>query len=210
MKKNKPSSAAVDKVPLMWLAPDPENPRKMDHEALAGLNVSLETFGDLGIVFNETTRQLVTGHQRVRSLRAAGATEVIRADGEWGHIMHPGTGERFPVRFVQWDEAKQRLANLAANNPHLQGSFTDEALAQLESFSTNEHFADLRLDDLQADLSKLLQGNDTSNHEEKPAEDQSADLRESFQIVVTCADEAQQSTLLERFAEEGLKCRALI
>jgi hypothetical protein len=124
--------------------------------------------------------------------------------------MHPGTGERFPVRFVQWDEAKQRLANLAANNPHLQGSFTDEALAQLESFSTNEHFADLRLDDLQADLSKLLQGNDTSNHEEKPAEDQSADLRESFQIVVTCADEAQQSTLLERFAEEGLKCRALI
>ena len=55
-----------------------------------------------------------------------------------------------------------------------------------------------------------LRTNDTSNHEEKPAEDQSADLRESFQIVITCADEAQQSTLLERFAEEGLKCRALI
>ena len=35
-------------------------------------------------------------------------------------------------------------------------------------------------------------------------------LRESFNILVECADEAQQAELLQRFIAEGLKCRALI
>jgi transposase len=32
----------------------------------------------------------------------------------------------------------------------------------------------------------------------------------TFAVIVECADEAQQAGLLERFAGEGLKCRALI
>jgi len=109
------------KLPIAILAPDPANPRTMSDEARAGLAVSLETFGALDIVFNDETGELVSGHQRLDGLKAAGATELVR-EGDWGHIVHPKTGERFPVRFVRWDPVKQRMANLAANSPHLRAS----------------------------------------------------------------------------------------
>lgn len=132
------------------LKPDPRNPRKMSDEAAAGLAISLETFGPLDIVFNDETGELVSGHQRVAQLKASGATEVIR-EGDAGYIAHPKTGERFPVRFVRWDATKQRMANLVANNPHLQGDFTEEAIDQVRSLEDEAHFLELQLDKLIAD-----------------------------------------------------------
>jgi DNA modification methylase len=131
------------------LAPDPKNPRRMSDEARAGLAISLETFGPLDITFNDGTGQLVSGHQRVRSLREAGATEVVR-DGDVGYIEHPGTHERFPVRFVRWDQTKQRMANLVANSPFLQGEFTEAAIEQVRSLEDEARFNELQLDKLLA------------------------------------------------------------
>ena len=37
-----------------------------------------------------------------------------------------------------------------------------------------------------------------------------AEPAEQFLVLVECADEAQQTALLERFQAEGLKCRALL
>jgi hypothetical protein len=196
------------RVPLDALAPDPRNPRKMTDAARAGLGVSMETFGELGMVFNDRTGQMVSGHQRLERLRSAGAIEVVRTGSE-GYVEHPKTGERFRVRFVDWDETKQRMANLVANNPHIGGEFTEDAVAQLCELEDVEGFAELELGALTKELAALGDGaNPTGDGE--GGEDQSAELRENFQIVVTCVDEAHQSTLLERFTEEGLKCRALI
>jgi DNA modification methylase len=138
------------------LAPDPVNPRTMSDEARAGLAVSLETFGALDIVFNDTTGELVSGHQRLDGLKAAGATELVR-EGDWGFIVHPKTGERFPVRFVAWDETKQRMANLAANSPHLQGEFTEAAIDQLRALEGEANFGALGLDRLVAQLEAELE-----------------------------------------------------
>ena len=80
---------------------------------MAGLRKSLETFGPLDIVFNTKTKQIISGHQRLAVLKEAGATEVVRENG-WAYIAHPKTGEKFPVRFVDWDKVRQRLANLVA------------------------------------------------------------------------------------------------
>ena len=96
------------RLPIAILKADPRNPRKMAPEATSGLAISMETFGPLDIVFNQRTGELVSGHQRIDRLKAAGATELVR-EGEWGYIAHPKTGERFPVRFVEWDETKQRM-----------------------------------------------------------------------------------------------------
>lgn len=147
------------KVPLASLAPDPRNPRKMTDEARAGLGVSLETFGELGMVFNDRTGQWVSGHQRLERLQAAGAVEVVRTGSE-GYIVHPKTGERFRVRFVDWDETKQRMANLVANNPHIAGDFTEDAVAQLKELEDVEGFAELELDALEAELAELSEGDD--------------------------------------------------
>lgn len=143
----------VIRLPIAALKADPKNPRKISGEALDGLAVSLETFGPLDIVFNETTGELVGGHQRVASLRKSGATTVERIPGESiGYITHPKTGDKFPVRFVQWDATKQRMANLVANNPHLQGEFDDQALEQLRALEDEAGFAEMGLDRLAKEL----------------------------------------------------------
>jgi DNA modification methylase len=144
------------RLPIATLAPDSKNARKMSDEARAGLGVSLETFGALDIVFNDETGELVSGHQRLEGLKAAGATELVRK-GDWGFVLHPRTGERFPVRFVRWDEVKQRMANLAANSPHLQGEFSEAAIDQLRALEHEANFAALGLDRLAAQLEKELE-----------------------------------------------------
>ena len=149
------------RLPIAALKADPKNPRRISSEAAHGLAVSLETFGPLDIVFNDETGELVGGHQRVSALRAAGATEVVRV-GDTGYIVHPKTGERFPVRFVKWDATKQRMANLVANNPYLQGDFTEDAIAQARSLEDEAHFHELQLD-------KLIAAEEAKLGEQEPA-----------------------------------------
>ena len=142
-------------IPLTALAPDPANARKMSDAARAGLGVSMATFGELGMVFNDRTGQWVSGHQRYERLLAAGAAECVRTGAE-GYIEHPKTGERFRVRFVDWDETKQRMANLVANNPKISGEFTEDALAQLKELEDEAGFESLALDELEKELADEL------------------------------------------------------
>ena len=161
------SDSVPTRLPIAILKADPRNPRKMAPEATSGLAISMETFGPLDIVFNQRTGELVSGHQRIDRLKAAGATELIR-EGEWGHIVHPKTGERFPVRFVEWDETKQRMGNLVANNPALQGDFTPEALDQARALHEETNFAELGLaklaEELQAQLDAERDNEPQSGH----------------------------------------------
>ncbi len=154
---------APTRLPIAILKPDSRNPRKMTTEAKTGLGISLETFGALDIVFNEQTGELVSGHQRLEALKSSGAIEFCRT-GDWGHITHPKTGERFPIRFVKWDETRQRMANLVANNPALQGEFTPAALDQLRALDREINFAELGLAKLAADLEAQLE----AERENKP------------------------------------------
>ncbi len=135
------------------LKADPQNARRITSEALAGLGVSMTTFGDLsGIVFNARSGRLVAGHQRMEQLRAAGAKTWRRLSKGEGVVVHPKTEERFPVRIVEWDDTTERMANLAANNPAIQGEFTAEALAQLKALDEHVDFEGLRLDALYEQL----------------------------------------------------------
>ena len=133
--------------PITDLAPDPANPRRMTEEASAGLARSMERFGSLDIVFNRTTGQLVSGHQRVTALKLAGA-KVVKVDGDWGFIVHPKTKERFPVRYVDWTPEEQRIANVTANNPNIMGTFEPLVLEQLEELKLDVDFEPLNLDAL--------------------------------------------------------------
>lgn len=82
-------------------------------------------------MFNRQTGQLVGAHQRVEQIRRAiGAAPIepdVTAPGsdceQWGHVTY--LGHRFPVRIVDWSPAKQRAANVAANNHAIAGEFTD-------------------------------------------------------------------------------------
>jgi len=127
------------------------NPRRISNDALRGLKASLKSFGDIsGVVFNRRTGNLVAGHQRVRALREehGGDLEIFQ-EGYEGRIKLPDGGH-VRVRFVDWDEATEKAANIAANNMHTQGEWTialDEVVADIQ-VELPELMAELRIDRL--------------------------------------------------------------
>jgi len=135
-------------VNISDLKPAPYNPRKITDQALGALQTSLTEFGDIsGLVWNQRTGHLVAGHQRLAALRKAHGDGLTMEDGA---VVTP-TGERFVVRTVDWPEAREKAANVAANSPYLGGEFDDAELAkildELEA-SLSAEFAALRLDEL--------------------------------------------------------------
>lgn len=129
------------------LKASPFNPRKISTKAAAGLQKSLEDFGDLsGVVWNKQTGNLVCGHQRVEQLRKLGA------------VLHKGVlrvgvdGPQFPVRVVDWPLAFEKAANVVANNPHIGGEFTDdlnELLKEVQCSIGEDAFGELNLSELE-------------------------------------------------------------
>jgi hypothetical protein len=124
------------------------NPRTIEDDAFEGLKHSIDLFGDLsGIVFNIRTKHLVAGHQRVKALREQYGNLSITSGK-----MKAKTGETFPVRFVDWDLQKEKLANLAANSPTIQGVFTSDVRILLDELKLEQadEFEALQLDGIYA------------------------------------------------------------
>lgn len=140
------------------LVPAPWNPREMDDEARKGLQNSMDEFGDLsGLVWNATTKHLVTGAQRMAALRDEHGEENLFIDSksfETPRILSKlgPAWEGMPIRVVEWSIQKERAANVAANNPAIQGRFTDGLGAVLSDVKRDfpKPFEALRLGELAA------------------------------------------------------------
>ena len=111
-----------DIMQLKDLRANPKNPRKISDEKLKQLKKALLEFGDLsGIVYNTRTKQLVGGHQRSKILDAASVIEIQKkykkptAAGTTAEGYVIVRGERYSYREVNWDEMREKAANLAAN-----------------------------------------------------------------------------------------------
>jgi hypothetical protein len=138
----------------------PYNPRKMSKDAREALKKSLESFDDIsGIVINKTSGNILAGNHRWETLskqHGKNNLELKQVNGEYYSLDAKGTPTGFLVRIVEWDEAKEKAANISANNDLIQGEFTQglqEVLADLEDLKFDmELFTDLRLDELQIDL----------------------------------------------------------
>ena len=149
---------------IQKLKPWDRNPRSISKEALAGLKISLDRFGDLsGIVFNIRNQALVSSHQRTKTLPAD--SEII-IEKHYRRPTRTGTvaegyvlikGERFHYREVKWDEKTHAAANVAANNPYISGDFTSELGKLLDELNINmpDLSQDLQLDRLRAELKEL-------------------------------------------------------
>lgn len=193
------------------LAGDGANPRKISSEAADGLRASIKRFGDLsGIVFNKRTGELVAGHQRMDQIREEyGDRELETIDearGQYG--IRIDDEHFFAVRVVDWSPAKQRAANVAANNQKLQGKFTAELSTYLLSVEA-ELSAEMpgALEDCLM-LELMSAGLDTSDATEDEAGKEIA-ISESYQIVVQCNNEEHQKEWYEKLTAEGLSCKVL-
>jgi len=119
----------------------------------------MSEFGDIsGFVYNVRSGHLVCGHQRRDQLPRN--AKIVRTDsttddvGTIGHGYAEAEGTRWPVRFVDWPDAKERAANVAANNPLLAGEFTvqvKDILGEI-SLETPDLFGALRLGEIELSL----------------------------------------------------------
>ena len=122
-----------------------------------------------------------------------------------GHLRQAMTPEmEVEVEVLDVDDAKARALLLSI-----------DPLVQLAEY--DQHALDDLLRVTQTDNAMLqafwanLQSKDCEVQEElerKVKEDE--DLPDQFLVLIECASEEEQTTLLRRFMDEGLKCRALI
>lgn len=123
------------------------NPRYISEHSQNLLKKSINTFGDLsGVVFNAKTKTLISGHQRLNSIKDA-KTKVILEDYtdelgtvQLGYIIakHDKTTIKIPLRIVKWDAKKEKKANIAANAHG--GTFDNEKLGSLLAELQDETF----------------------------------------------------------------------
>jgi len=137
--KNKYAKVRVETLPLDKLQAADYNPRSISNEAIGGLAHSMARLGVVEFpVINKRKDgyRIVGGHQRIEALKRAGETEV-------------------KCVIVEFDDAREREANLALNNRAIQGEFVPaltkaliEDVAKLLGPSGAVEMSELRLDSL--------------------------------------------------------------
>lgn len=176
---------------LSELNPAQYNPREITAEALHGLKYSLEEFGDLsGITFNLTTGNTVSGHQRIKALTEQyGDLDIEKLTDSTGRIKTPD-GNEFVVRFVEWSLEVEQAANIAANSPTIQGTFTPGVSILLNKIEVElpNVFGSLNLKNF------LINGPDKITEEEN-----SALPTDSVQGVTTLAPQEENTNSAEYF-----------
>jgi DNA modification methylase len=201
------------KLSIDDLAEWSRNPRTISAEALQGLGGSIAAFGDLsGLTFNVQLNALVCGHQRLKVLRAKGAT--VEYDERGPFVVDPETKERFPVRVVDWDEQTHAAACVVANSPTVAGEFTSAAVDLLTEIETDspDLFASTGMDALAQAL-----GVQFKDHRTAGGTDPDEDLAPSKQPIakagdiwllgphrVACGDSLKDEDLVRRLFNGGL------
>ena len=131
---------------------------------------------------------------------ADGSLELID-----GHLRAETTPNQLvPVLILDVDEREAR-AILATHDPL--ANLAEVDAAELDRLVKQLDFSD---PDIAGLLESVTGAQPAADFEQQQAADQSDQLVEKYQLLITCADETQQCTLLARFTDEGLSCRALI
>jgi ParB-like chromosome segregation protein Spo0J len=181
----------VERVPIGSVTLHPRNARRGDVRAI---QESLRANGLFApIVVQRSTGHVLSGNHTLRAARNL----------EWDTI---------DVVYVDVDDARAVKILLAANRTADLGEYDEQALVALlteaaENDAGSEGALLYGTGYTDADLVKLL------GHDEVMPEAGDADteaIQEAWALVVHCADEAEQTSLLERFTAEGLDVKALI
>jgi hypothetical protein len=183
-----------------------QNPREITVSNLKHLKSSIESFGDIsGIVFNERTGELISGHQRVFALKEQFGNLSIAN----GTILLPN-GESFPIRIVNWSKEDQLAASVAANSPTNQGTFTNgissvlnELALKLPNVYESLGFASLKPAEIAAPESW------SNEHDSQSAPwDDSPEAREGKALLESIANDVKLEARFEFKVPEKLASKA--
>jgi len=135
------------------------------------------------------------------SAREGGALTLID-----GHLRK-SKGGTWPVLILDVDDAEADL--LLATHDELAAMADKDAgplKSLLERVSSGEAAVQAMLARMAEDAGIIPQDDPLPDEGDAPIET----IEENFQILITCADEAEQRDLLTRFEHEGLRCKALL
>lgn len=169
----------VRTVAVSQLKPAPYNPRKISKQARAGLASSMKRFGVVQQpVWNRRTGHVVGGNQRLELLAETGVKEI-------------------EVVVVDLPLIEEKALNVALNDRHLQGDFTDDIQSLVAEIreGIDDLPDELNFDKLVANITEAAGGED--------------EIAETYAVMVECKNERQQQKLFKRLEGEGFSCRLL-
>ena len=191
-----------ENIDINELLPDAKNPRKdlkPEDPEFNKINTSIEKFGFLEpIVFNTRTKKILGGHQRIKTLKHRGVSElhVIKLGAySWGFTDN---------ELKELTPSEENAANIALNK--VQGDWDmDQLLINLRELKDDDFDIELTgFDD--EELDKLIQDIDISDETEIP---QGISVKDTFEIIVECKDETEQEKIYNELIEGGYTCRVL-
>jgi hypothetical protein len=164
----------------------PYNPRTIDEVGKAKLRKSLEEFGLVQPpVWNETTGNLVGGHQRVADIDAVEGTDDYQ----------------LTVAVVNMDATREKALNVILNSPEVGGRFDDNLLKRLMIDVEGA---------LNFDLNDFVAKQETKARDAvRKATPKPKPIDATYEVVIECKDEEHQRRVFELVIAQGEKCRLL-
>jgi hypothetical protein len=185
------SAMQIEMWPIDRPIPYARNARKLSAQAVDKVAASLKEFGWQQPIVVDAQRVIIVGHTRLMAAKKLGMIEV-------------------PVLIASHlTPAQVKAYRLMDNRSHQEASWDFELLGpdlldlkaldldlKLTGFNSDELAAMFSADGWEPDENLAKRGGHMDGLE--------------YRVVVDCQDEMQQTELLDRFQQEGLKCRALI
>lgn len=174
--------------PIDQIRSDPANARLHSPRNLEIIKGSLAGFGQQKPIVVDADGICLAGNGTLEAARALGwrRIAVVRTTLRGAEARAYSIADNRASDTSEWDEGV-----LAA---HLQALQADESVDHLLTGFNDEQIARW-VDDAAAESDAAA-----------PAE---VDVRDSYSVLVTCADEAEQRRVYEKLSSEGLSCRVL-
>ena len=182
----------IESVAVSELIPYALNGKNHPPEQVAMLAGIIREIGFRVPISIDEAGSIIAGHGRLLAAQKLGLTEVPC-------IRHK---DLTPRQKRALRIADNRIAELARTN---QENVTAELLDLAAGGDFNIELTGYTAKDVEA-----LERAASEMGGEAGGRDESDKLKDSWQIIVECESESQQVRMLDRFEQEGLKCRALI
>ena len=183
-------------VPLEKLKSDPKNARKRTSQSKYLIEESLRRYGAARSIVIDEDNRVLAGNGTIDGAKAAGISNVrmIETDGdEIIAVKRKGLSEDEKVGLALADNRTADLSEWDA--------------AMLHSLSQETDIGPWFSED---DVEELLgKADELEDIDEDLSDDQSGKLTGTYQILIDCSTEVEQTATLETLLKEGMKCRAL-
>jgi ParB-like chromosome segregation protein Spo0J len=169
-----------ERVRLEDLRFDDCNPNRLSREGMERLKASIRRWGDVVPIVTNKDLLVADGEQRAVAMKALGMTECSVI--------------RLPVEDVDRRLLRQVLNKLRGE--HLKELDTEEFRIIVDAGA-------------EEDLKYLLGLSDEKLQTYFDGDVEEVDYHESFEVVVSCKDEAEQEIVYNKLRQEGYACRVL-